>query len=546
MIPAGQSHRYKLLKPVAAFSSPALGTSLPPLKIVGVAVLVALASLAMLPVWAAAWHTWSSDPLRSIGAFFPLLALMGVLAAWRRLHWQAAGTDWGAPLVLAAMLAASLFSAGHLLLFLFGERVRILHPGMALFAFGAGCTLWFGGTRLFRLALPPLCLLLLIDPVPHAFNRLLDLPLQHLSANTARAFAHLIGLQPTGEQLQMMFAPDFGMFIVPGCNGIRGAVTFGYLALIFGYIRRLPPKVLAVGTVAAVLVGYLFNLLRLCTLVLYYRTGVAVPAIRPYGTQVDYVIGVTLFLLATLGVGVAITWYQMRHPRPWPVEPVAGGSHKRILPRAIMLAVVAFGLFIPQARSVAASFRPPLEAADVIASFPQTVGPFVLTHTWEEREATGSLMFVFGDYRNQVTGQHLAFSVYLASEDHYVFLSKLAQGIRPDFQSSFDTRTADGPAHLITSFYRTADVLTEDAETSCRADLCDESLELRPDSVGFVKPHLADLLVAPATRQVPILLRRQWVATSPEPDAVLRAQFEASAREFLAGLDLRPLLAKAN
>jgi len=36
-----------------------------------------------------------------------------------------------------------------------------------------------------------------------------------------------------------MFAPDFGMFIAPGCDGIRGAITLGYLALVLGYLKRV-------------------------------------------------------------------------------------------------------------------------------------------------------------------------------------------------------------------------------------------------------------------------------------------------------------------
>jgi exosortase J len=138
----------------------------------------------------------------------------------------------------------------------------------------------FGGPRLLRASIAPLCLLLFVNPVPAAFNSLVDLPLQHLSASTARSFAHFIGLQPTGVQLRMMFAPNFGMFIAPGCNGVRGSITLGYLALIFGYVRRLRLRLLILTTLAALLMGYALNLLRLCVLVVYYRTGVNFPSIQ--------------------------------------------------------------------------------------------------------------------------------------------------------------------------------------------------------------------------------------------------------------------------
>ncbi len=535
-------------------STNAPGTFLPP-SILGVAALVAAGSLALVPVWSAAWTLWSVDPLRSIGAFFPLLSLLGVLAAWRKLGWTTDGNRWGLALILFGIASASLFSAPMLLVFYFGQRVRILHPGMALFAYGAGAALWFGGMPLLRKALAPLCLLLLIDPVPHWFNKTFDMPLQILSAGTARAFAHLIGLRPTGVQLQMMFTPSFGMFIVPGCNGVRGAVTFGYLALIFGYIRHLPARVLALFTVAAVFTGYAFNLLRLCVLVLFYRAGIRFPAIQPYGTQADYVIGVTLFLTAMVGTGFAITAYAHRHglDRRSTVadshEPprLRSPRQRPIGRRALVLALVALLFFVPQSRSIASNFRAPLTAADALGAYPRTVGPYRLTRTWEERDGAGALMFVFGDYQRAGTGEHLAFGVYLASQDHYVFLSKLTQGFKPESQGSFDAVLADGkPAHLLTSLYRDDEVLTLDAEASCRDGLCESNIHGQDMQVGMLHPHLADLFVAPATRRVPILMRQRWQASTPVAQPVLVEKFDASAREFLGSLDLKPLLAKAN
>ena len=438
--------------------------------------------------------------------------------------------------------------------------MRLLHPGMALFAYAAGATLLFGGPRLLRRAFAPLCLLLLLDPVPHFFNKWLDLPLQTLSADTARAFAHLIGLRPTGEQLRMMFAPNFGMFIAPGCNGIRGSITFGYLALIFGYIRRLPPRTLAAFTAAAVLLGYLFNLLRLCTLVLYYRAGISFPAIRPYGTQVDYAIGVTLFLLATLATGFVITVYQYRHsltkslPSQEVVSPRTSSQSttKSPLPRALALAAVALLFFIPQARSAGAAFHPPLSAETVLAAFPHQVSGYTLTHTYEELDSTGQLMFLFGDYVQPATHESLSLGIYVASEEHYVFVSKLLQGLRPETQSTLTASSpGGGPVHLFTSFYRTGDALTGattftmDAETSCRQSLCDINLAGNGGKVGIVSPHLADLLVTPAARRVPLLLSRTVALTAATAQPEVEASFRTAVQQFMAALDVQPLLTAA-
>ena len=49
------------------------------------------------------------------------------------------------------------------------------------------------------------------------------------------------------------------MFIAPGCNGIRGAVTMGLIALIAGYIYRFRWYAHVAVVAGAVLLGYVFN-----------------------------------------------------------------------------------------------------------------------------------------------------------------------------------------------------------------------------------------------------------------------------------------------
>ena len=97
-----------------------------------------------------------------------------------------------------------------------------------------------------------------------------------------------------------MFSPDFGMFIAPGCDGMRGAVTMGYFALILGYLKRVsvPRWILYVS--GAVLLGYLFNFARLCMLVIYYRIALGHGWLEQGAKQADYAIGFCLFAVAML------------------------------------------------------------------------------------------------------------------------------------------------------------------------------------------------------------------------------------------------------
>ena len=124
--------------------------------------------------------------------------------------------------------------------FLFCRPIEhsLLQSGLTVYAYGCGIVLLLGGVGVWRRAAFPLALLLFVNPVPSEFLAQIDLPLQYLCAHTAHTFALAIGVHPEGNQLRLMFAPGFGMFIAPGCNGVRGAVTMGYLALILGYVYR--------------------------------------------------------------------------------------------------------------------------------------------------------------------------------------------------------------------------------------------------------------------------------------------------------------------
>src|SRR5208283_993722 len=126
------------------------------------------------------------------------------------------------------------------------------------------------------------------------------LPMQGFAAHIARSFANLLGFPPTNaEMLRLMFTPDFGMFIAPGCDGMRGAVTLAYGALVLGYLKRLSPFRWCIYVAGALLLGHLLNLIRLCALVLYYRIAVGHAVLEGTAKQADYVIGALLFLIAT-------------------------------------------------------------------------------------------------------------------------------------------------------------------------------------------------------------------------------------------------------
>jgi exosortase J len=245
------------------------------------------------------WKAWTSDPLRSSGILIPPVSLLLCLRAWRGHDWRTSGSPWGVALIVVALAGAKLGGTYQLGLMVFpGALISGLPIGLLLSVYASGVVLLLGGKEAFRKALFPLMLLLVINPVPSFINGLFDLRLQYLAVRVARAFASALGTRVSGEQLQMIFAPDFGMFIAPGCNGLRGAVAMGYLSLVIGYLSQLTVPRRTLYFVCAVALAYLLNLIRLCTLVLFYWVALRFELLQDHALLADYLIGGTIFFIS--------------------------------------------------------------------------------------------------------------------------------------------------------------------------------------------------------------------------------------------------------
>ncbi|MGH8273703.1 MAG: exosortase J [Gammaproteobacteria bacterium] len=263
--------------------------------------------------WASLWWLWTSDPLRSIGMAIPVASLVLAIRAWRVRDFSRGGTWWGLPLVLVAAILALLTSAAPLVLrfhIYHSPGVNLIPEGLLLSAYASGVVLLFGGPHTWRRAWFPLLLLICVNPVPGFFNSLVDLPLQYFASHAARGFAALIGVPVSQGTLRMMFTPHLGMFIAPGCDGMRGAVTMGYLALVIGYLYRLRWFRWGVYVVAAIALAYVFNVVRLCGVVGYYWFAMRFSMIADHGTLADYLIGGILFFCAALFLFSVPRWWR--------------------------------------------------------------------------------------------------------------------------------------------------------------------------------------------------------------------------------------------
>jgi exosortase J len=242
----------------------------------------------------------------------PPVSVILASRSWRHETWSG-GEWWGLALVGAAIGGALLQDGLFPQLLLKGSHtilaVNLLPAGPIICLYVSGVVVLFGGRSAWLKAAFPLLLLIFLNPTPGWFNSLVDAPLQALAARSARGFAALLQVPVSEGTLKMMFSPALGMFIAPGCDGLRGAITMGLLAAVFGHLYRLEWLRWTLYVLGAVLLAYGLNLLRLCGVVIYYWCALRLPGISAYGTEIDYAIGGMLFVIAACFVlGLPRRW----------------------------------------------------------------------------------------------------------------------------------------------------------------------------------------------------------------------------------------------
>jgi exosortase J len=478
-----------------------------------------------------------------------LVSLVLILRAWGKLGWQTEGTWWGLALLLITTAVARVQQQGVLILVVSPRWSTVLPPpSLMLLAYGSGVVLLLGGVRLYRAALFPIILLWFANPIPSRFSLLVDLPLQHASAHIARAFAVSLGHSLTPDHLRLMFTPDFGMFIAPGCNGIRGSITMGFIALIAGYVYRFRWYANALVVVGAILLGYVFNLARLCLLVLYYIVALHFPSLQNKAENADYLIGAVLFLLATLLL-FAVIHYLRDANNPNALDaaflPEHGGGSQGRTPRAryvqlaAMAAIVLLGC-AGLARADAAIHPSNMASAGVAAErFPQRLGNYTLKRSWNEAPFAGPVVYVWGEYAPADGGTPIAIGVSPVPDWHDPVLCHSVRGEDPLWQGQLAVATAGpAPVSFNSAFY--ADGVTQyiEASTICSGEACSEFATERTH-FGFIytRPDPRILLSQNGQKAVRVLLRAETIDMSVSPD-VARQQLTEDLRAFLASVRL--------
>lgn len=517
------------------------------LKIAWAAILLlaALSVLALCSALLSLWQVWATDPLQSIGLLIVPLSLGLTFRAWRQTGGQLRGTWWGLLPVALGLLIANFQQVFASSLRWDLIDVDLVGPKVALYLFVSGIVILFAGFRVWRLAWFPLLLLLCARPVPSFASRYLDLPLQNLSAHIARSFATLIGFPPTSKELlRLMFTPSFGMFIAPGCDGVRGAATLGYFALITGYLKKVSiPRWIAYVT-GAVFLGYLFNLFRLCALVLYYRLALGHPRFEQIAKQADYAIGGCLFLFAVL----LFLWVAFRNDeKATAVRTIAAhpSAPRTMRPRTVAFALLALLFAVPGVNAIrnhritlaSAVIAGSPRAASLDALLPQKFGAYTLTRI--SQETTDNQVKVESGAYVGVSPDEIILGVWVPPTPHTIHQSLMVRGEDPFMRADKSFLTAQNRSILFdTALYSDGVTDTFAGNVYCTLSECVPSQPSPKLDLQFILNPTA--FEKSGGRAVSIFFRIDSPHTTAAASAVYQ-DLEERAQHFLLGVDFGEL-----
>ena len=477
-----------------------------------------------------------------MGLVVPIISYLLILRAWRSIGWATNGGNWWGFAVLAGT-AALMFLRDQMLLIITVNKDWLLQlPPLPLLAvlYAAGLCLLFGGKRLLRAAWFPVLFMWAVIPVPQTFSRRIDLPLQHASAHVARAFAHMLGQQLTQDKLRLMFTPDFGMFIAPGCNGIRGSITLGLAAIVVGYLYRFRWKFYVPVVVGAVALGYIFNFVRLCLLVLYYKVALPYPWLQHHAKIADYLIGGGLFLCA-LGIFFTVAG-KLRRP-PLSIAPPTPTAPARVFlmqVAAVLALSTLFGFEVLHEYRVEAEAA---RAAQAIPPLPQQIGEFQLVRTWNDTLISGTVVYTWGEYAAPAStpdGERPNVDLGISPQMsvHDAEICHIARGEDPTWHGQITSASLNGEVALTAATYNNGVQQKLEASTVCDAGACRQYSESSQHvTLIYARPHRGLPLQADENRPVPVLLR---VSTTDTLTATAEAEprLAATLTRFLKQIDL--------
>jgi exosortase J len=319
--------------------------------------------------------------------------------------------------------------------------------------------------------------------------------------------------------------------------------------LIAGHVYRFRWYAHAAVVAGAVLLGYVFNFIRLCVLVLYYVVALHVTSLQSKAEMADYVIGAVLFLIGTILLLHVVTHLsespaQGKSPAisVFSSQPVQASFYGFF---AAMLGVVLFGCFglaRAYAHTHSSRFVALMSEQKVPGQFPERIGSYSLVRTWSESMFAGPLIYHWADYAPMDGGAHVALGISPVLGSHDTVLCHSARGEEPLWRDQLTLPTAGGPSISFTGlFFNTGATQSLEANTICNGRSCGEfSNDRMHFGLIYSKPAGPTLLTQDPQRPIPILLKAETIDTVL-PAEVARQQMIDALRSFVAAADLNSL-----
>jgi exosortase J len=348
------------------------------------------------------------------------------------------------------------------------------------------------------------------------------------------------------------------MFIAPGCNGIRGAVTMGFIALIAGYVYRFRWYAHTAVVAGAVLLGYVFNFARLCILVLYYIVALHFTSLQDKAEMGDYVIGACLFLLGTF-----LLFYVVRRlsESPGQIKPpmisspsspsssslftsanpaVSPSFYPRFAAMLILVLFSCYGVARAYVYTHSGSYAAQMKVDEnAPGQFPARIGSYTLSRSWNENIFAGPLVFHWAQYVPPNGGTPISLGVSPVLGSHDTLICHSAKGEDPLWRDQITLPTAGNVSvNFSGSFFNDGATQYLEATTICNGGSCGEySSDRTHFGLVYSKPTSQALFSQDPQRPIPILLRAETIDTTLPPE-VARQQMIAAVRSFVASVDL--------
>jgi exosortase J len=335
------------------------------------------------------------------------------------------------------------------------------------------------------------------------------------------------------------------MFIAPGCNGIRGAITLGLAALVVAWLYRFRWFVFAPVVAGAVLLGYLFNFLRLCLLVLYYKIALGHHWLENHARQADLILGGCLFVLA-LVIFFAVA-ERLRHDardvRPEAHVEAATRRARPYLTRvAAVLALSAiFGAEAIHAMRLQAAYQ---ATRPTPSGLPQHIGSYTLLRTWTDTTLEGAVVYIWGEYAapaplpDVAPPPHISLGISPQLAAHDAEVCHIARGEDPTWHGQIDTPSPGGEVDLSAAAYNNGVTQRLEASTVCDAGACRQYSETTQHiTLLYARPHRELPMEADRSRPVPVLIKVESLDVV-SPVSVVEPQLVAAVKYFLQQANL--------